>query len=208
MEYSRNIGSMGMKLPCATNVLANVPRILRLLILSQIWGYLVSISLGEPYHLRVSDMNFPKMSMETANQQRSQSWLVYNKTGMDVIATVNEKASLKLPASPYPQPRPVNGLRHYDFLLFAPILSNGWVILGELDKVTSFSSSRFHSLNLNNAGLTANLRGARHETTTVSFFPPFSDVDQLPAMGQVNCTFLHPQLEVTLICTKRNCTCQ
>jgi len=50
----------------------------------------------------------------------------------------------------------------------APVLSNGWTLLGETDKYVSVSNQRFDSINVSGSELTIDLIGDNQEKVTVA----------------------------------------
>lgn len=71
----------------------------------------------------------------------------------------------------------MNGQEH-SFVLYSinPVLSNGWVLLGEASKVVAVSPQRFLAVNVNEDGVTVSVAGKPSESLFVWFVKPSGQI--------------------------------
>ena len=88
-----------------------------------------------------------------------------------------------------PHPLRLKSCQDLDFQLYtlAPVVTNGWALLGELEKWVSVSNDRFSNFAFDSESISVQVRGEEGETVHVSFFSPQQQLVtsscQLPMSG-------------------------
>lgn len=93
------------------------------------------------------------------------------------------------PPMPFDQSHPIKlpKCNRADFGLWhvAPVFSNGWVLMGEMDKFVPISEQRIRSMSVDDTSVTIVLRGAAFEEVTIAFWKPSSTATSDRAPGEV-----------------------
>ena len=84
----------------------------------------------------------------------------------------------------------------WDFNMWtaAPVLYNGWVVMGEVSKWVSVSSRRFTSFIVEKTSVTVELIGQSGENIEILFLKPFDSMTPI----SVKCTFKSSKLSITM----------
>lgn len=119
---------------------------------SFVFSYILSITIVQPYQFNLALLNYAP-SQQLAIFEANQTSTVTTLSGADSIS--------------------VKGWE-YDFEVHtvAPVLGNGWTLLGEPDKWVSVSSMRFQGLGYDGNNAAVTLVGAPGEVVTVNWLAP------------------------------------
>jgi hypothetical protein len=132
------------------------------------WGYIVAIDTSEPFPVTIHDIDpstteaaqFLAFDFWAASRE---SWRADPASGLVVVDHMHP---LHLPACPAPELKVLNST----YWAFAPVLANGWVYLGEMDKIVTASAHRVRSITvLNQSSVKVELLGAAGELITSTF---------------------------------------
>jgi len=129
---------------------------------SNSWHYILAAELTAPFTITAADLglagvnsvvyDYFKLTNRTANV------MPFDDTHPLQIAQasydVNENAVDAVP---------------FHYFVVAPVLSSGWILLGEIDKFVTLSHQRFSSIESTSTGVTVTLTGMPGETVLVGF---------------------------------------
>jgi len=149
------------------------------------WSYVLGIGLQEPFLLRVADL------ATTGELIAAEYWHGLLRGQFTLLSG---KRSAALAACPNPPKQ----LRYMgsSYMTFSPVLSNGWCLLGEPEKIVTVSARRLAAVTVSGASLALRVRAAAGETFKLHLLPPVAveslrraataDTAALPAV-QVEC---------------------
>lgn len=83
----------------------------------------------------------------------------------------------------HPVSLPACGLLDFVLLHTAPVFSNGWALLGELNKWVPVSDARFNDVNVDGVSMSATVTGAVNEVVPVTFYDTSAG-----KVSTINCT--------------------
>jgi hypothetical protein len=204
------------------------------------WHYLFAVDLATPVVVELGDLGLPAGSKHIAFEYFAECWR--NATAVEHGNCIFELGAghttkfdaanpltlqtggvrgdgLGPPGSPDPQARP------FRYVLTAPLLSSGWVLLGETGKYFTATADRFSNLTgpadvfngvPSGAGghvLGVQVHGAKNERVTIELIPPAA-ADRMRAddSGRISTVIVHcqlsPQGSAELCCTQdESCAC-
>eukprot|EP00051_Salpingoeca_urceolata_P021745 m.344479 g.344479 ORF g.344479 m.344479 type:complete len:749 (-) comp19854_c2_seq17:290-2536(-) len=123
------------------------------------WGYLIAAELQEDYNATLADADVVGPGSFKAFES--------NVTKTREIVDFNANTPLQLKKC---------GTTDFQQYTVAPVLPNGWTLLGEFDKWVSVSADRFSSLEAGSAGVSVVATGLENEKVTTNFFTPTGEI--------------------------------
>lgn len=119
-----------------------------------------------PQHLGIQDVG-------------NQKWVIYewnsirpdNPNSMDSIQPFSASQPLNIPPS---ATNPTTGVIDFHYYRAAPVLSNGWIVLGEWNKFVPLSTQRFLQIKTMLSSVQVLAQGAFQETVSMAFVSPQS----------------------------------
>lgn len=116
--------------------------------------------------------------------QAGGAYVAWETNSTDTVLTFDDSHSLAVPKT---------DKWSFNYWTVAPVLKNGWVILGEITKWVSMSAARFTSIDVAQDSLKLELAGATGEEVQIAFLKPAS---KSPTV--VKCTFASQKLTLTM----------
>ncbi len=143
------------------------------------WFYIFSANLTQSRELTIQDLGIDKSS----------HYVFYDwKKGPSpsTLKPIDNQNPLYLPANIIPPWNnftnctypPCNQTIDFSYYILAPMLSNGWAILGESGKVTVVSSQRIKQVELKKDSIRVVCMGSEGEKISMSFLSPNQNVLQ------------------------------
>ena len=148
------------------------------------WHYVLSIDVKLPWQLQVEDF-YPPLAMTGARGGVARRWHAAHRPRACLDGQLAVKSGCVLGPSAVAEAdlprilndRPVmvaNDTHQFDLLQLAPVLENGWVLLGELGKYVSVSRKRFPRVTATAAGISVEAVGGRREEVQIVALQPKS----------------------------------
>ena len=138
------------------------------------WYYILAAELKSSYSMSASELPPSHSTFPATSFPRSIAFqYTLNKK---VIKTADFGSDMKLDVEEC-------GKSDFQYWVIAPYLTNGIVLLGELDKVTTVSEARFSDFVMSDSDVTVKISGVPTEQVSVTLY----DMNQKKTM-EISCT--------------------
>lgn len=142
------------------------------------WYYVLAIDVSSPWQLQGTD---PYPRIDPASGWVARRWHLSDGRPTPCVQGQLARASGCLLAQPLPRivnDRPImvrNDTKTYDLFHLAPVLANGWVLLGDTSRYVAVSQKRFGSISIYPRGIRVVVTGASGEHLFLTALCPASE---------------------------------
>lgn len=172
------------------------------------WSLVLGLDLPEAFPLSLADLDL------VGEHVAAEYWHGLPRAQLTLLSP--HGAPLVVPACPSPPRR--SRILGSSYTVLAPVLPNGWALLGEPGKLVTVSARRVAALSVAAGGLEARLRAAPGEALELHVLPPAALVglrrgpaETPAAVLRVRCVAPRPggadEAAVLLRCERAGCTC-